>query len=85
MKIIELGNREDLGNLDGSCDWKIETEKGNFTLKATNSFSEVAESDQYSKESKLKDIIIPEKFKKILKKMNNYNEEAYYYILKSFE
>ena len=53
MKIIELGNREDLGNLDGSCDWKIETEKGNFTLKATNSFSEVAESDQYSKESKL--------------------------------
>lgn len=41
--------------------------------------------ERYSKESKLKDIIIPEKFKKILKKMNNYNEEAYYYILKSFE
>ena len=28
---------------------------------------------------------IPIEFKKILKKMNNYNEEAYYYILKSFE
>lgn len=41
--------------------------------------------ERYSKEIKLKDIIIPEKFKKILKKMNNYNEEAYYYILKSFE
>ncbi len=41
--------------------------------------------ERYSKESKLKDIIIPEKFKKILKKMKNYNEEAYYYILKSFE
>ena len=34
--------------------------------------------ERYSKEIKLKDIIIPEK-------MNNYNEEAYYYILKSFE
>lgn len=41
--------------------------------------------ERYSKESKLKDIAIPEKFRKILKKMNNYNEEAYYYILKSFE
>ena len=41
--------------------------------------------ERYTKESKLKDIEIPEKFKKILKKMNNYNEEAYYYILKSFE
>lgn len=41
--------------------------------------------ERYSRESKLKDIKIPEKFRKILKKMNNYNEEAYYYILKSFE
>ena len=41
--------------------------------------------ERYTKESKLKDITIPEKFRKILKKMNNYNEEAYYYILKSFE
>ena len=41
--------------------------------------------ERYNKEIKLNNIEIPTEFKKILKKMNNYNEEAYYYILKSFE
>ena len=41
--------------------------------------------ERYRKGIIISDIEIPKEFKKIMKKMNNYNEEAYYYILKSFE
>lgn len=41
--------------------------------------------EKYNKEIKLKKIEIPLKYRKRLKRINTYNEEAYYYILKSLE
>ncbi len=41
--------------------------------------------ERFYKGFELKDVEIPSEFRKILKKMDKYNEEAYYYILKSFE
>ena len=41
--------------------------------------------EKYNKNNEIPEVTIPMKYKKRVKRISRYNEEAYYYILKSFE